>query len=102
MPFINETYRLKIKEAIKLALPIVVGQLGLVLMGFFDTVQVGGLGAVYMGASGVSNSVYFLFNLLGMGILFSVSPLVSEAFGEQHAWKAVGVMRSALKVAAAL
>ena len=71
-------------------------------MGFFDTVQVGGLGSVYMAASGVSNSVYFLFTLLGMGILFSVSPLVSEAFGEQHTWKSVGVFKSGAKVALAL
>ncbi len=102
MPLISETYRQKIKEALKLAAPIVIGQLGLVLMGFFDTVQVGGLGSVYMAASGVSNSVYFLFNLLGMGVLFAVSPLVSEALGERHGWKAIGVMRSALKVALAL
>ena len=90
------------KSALKLALPIVAGQLGLVLMGFFDTVQVGGLGAVYMGASGVANSVYFLFMLLGMGVLYSVSPLVSEAFGEGHGWKSIGVMKSATKVAAVI
>lgn len=86
------------KSAFRLSLPIVAGQLGLVLMGFFDTVQVGGLGATYMGACGVSNSVYFLFTLLGMGVLYSVSPLVSEAFGENHGWKSIGVMRSAIKV----
>ncbi len=90
------------QSAFRLSLPIVAGQLGLVLMGFFDTVQVGGLGATYMGACGVSNSVYFLFMLLGMGVLYSVSPLVSEAFGEHHRWKAVGVMRSAIPVALAL
>jgi multidrug resistance protein, MATE family len=98
----KEKYRASIKNALKLSVPIVTGQLGLVLMGFFDTVQVGGLGAVYMAASGVSNSVYFLFTLLGMGILFSVSPLVSEAFGEQHTWKSVGVFKSGAIVSLAL
>lgn len=94
---ITEKYKESIRQALKLALPIITGQLGLVLMGFFDTIQVGGLGSVYMGASGVSNSVYFLFLLLGMGVLFAVSPLVSEAFGEKHGWKSIGVMRSATK-----
>ena len=97
-----EKYKASIKSAIRLSIPIVAGQLGLVLMGFFDTVQVGGLGATYMGACGVSNSVYFLFMLLGMGVLYSVSPLVSEAFGEHHRWKSIGVMRSAIPVALAL
>lgn len=98
-----EKYKESMANALKLSLPIVAGQLGLVLMGFFDTVQVGrvggGMGAMYMGAAGVSNSVYFLFILLGMGVLYSVSPLVSEAFGENHGWKSIGVMRSAVKVA---
>ena len=97
-----EKYKISMKAAFRLALPIIAGQLGLVLMGFFDTVQVGGLGAAYMGACGVANSVYFLFMLLGMGVLYSVSPLVSEALGEGHAWKSIGVMRSALKVSVVL
>ncbi len=95
-------YKISMKAAFRLSLPIIAGQLGLVLMGFFDTVQVGGLGATYMGACGVSNSVYFLFTLLGMGVLYSVSPLVSEAFGEHHGWKAIGVLRSGLKVSVVL
>lgn len=90
------------KAAFRLSLPIVAGQLGLVLMGFFDTVQVGGLGSTYIGACGVSNSVYFLFTLLGMGVLYSVSPLVSEAFGEKHGWKAIGVLKSGLLVSVIL
>lgn len=98
----REKYKESIRRALKLSLPIITGQLGLVLMGFFDTVQVGGLGPTYIGASGVSNSVYFLFILLGLGILYAVSPLVSEAFGEKHGWKAIGVMRSGLLVATVL
>lgn len=98
----REKYKVSIRQATKLALPIIGGQLGLVLMGFFDTVQVGGLGPAYMAASGVSSGTYFLFMLLGMGILFAVSPLVSEAFGEGHAWKSIGVFRSALKIALVL
>lgn len=94
-----EKYRLSGKHAIRLALPIITGQLGMILMGFFDTVQVGGLGTAYLGACALGNSVYFSLNLLGMGILFSVSPLVSEAFGEKQSWKAVGVLRSAAGVA---
>ena len=97
-----EKYKLAARQAFKLSVPIITGQLGMVLMGFFDVVQVGGLGSVYIGACGVANSVYFLFILLGMGTLFSVSPLVSESFGVQKAWKSIGVLRSALYVATGL
>jgi MATE family multidrug resistance protein len=40
--------------------------------------------------------------LLGMGTLYSVSPLVSESFGIRKPWKSIGVLKSALLVAAAL
>ena len=96
--FISETYRTRIREALRLALPIIAGQLGQVLMGFFDSVQVGGLGSIYIAASGFANTVYWTLNLLGLGILFAVSPLVSEAFGEKKNWKAIGIFRSGLKV----
>lgn len=99
---IKEKYKLSVKKAIKLALPIVAGQLGLVLMGFFDTVQLGKLGVVYIDACAIANSQYFLVLLLGMGILFSVSPLVSEAYGEEHPWKCIGIFRSGAAVAAGI
>lgn len=95
---ISKLYRSKSKEALMLALPIIAGQLGHVLMGFFDTVQVGALGSEYIAASGFANNVYWLVNLLGVGILFAVSPLVSESFGEKNEWKAIGVYRSGIKV----
>ena len=99
---LSETYRHKLSQALNLAWPIIIGQLGTVLMGFFDTIQVGALGSEYIAASGFANNVYWLVNLLALGILFGVSPLVSETFGEKNEWKAIGVFRSGIIVAAAL
>lgn len=89
-------------EALTLALPIIAGQLGQVLMGFFDTVQIGGLGHEYIAASGFANGIYWMTILAGMGILFAVSPLVSEAFGEDKGYKSIGVLISSLVVSAVL
>ena len=97
-----ETYKNKIKEALTLALPIIAGQLGQVLMGFFDTVQIGGLGHEYIAASGFANGIYWMTILAGMGILFAVSPLVSEAFGESKGYKSIGVLISSLVVSVVL
>lgn len=92
------TYKKSLREVLLLALPIIGGQLGQVLMGFFDTLQVSGLGATYIAASGFANTVYWVTNLLGLGILFGIAPLVSEAFGEKNEWKAIGVYRSGIKI----
>src|SRR6188768_2594860 len=94
MSLLSPAYQSKIKEALKLAMPIIAGQLGQVMMGFFDTVQIGGLGSEYIAGSGFGNNLFWMVNLLGMGVLFSVSVLVSEAYGEKKEWKAIGVFRS--------
>lgn len=99
---LSVTYKQKTKEALKLSLPIITGQLGQVLMGFFDTVQIGGLGHEYIAASGFANGLYWMTILLGMGVLFAISPLVSESFGEKKGYKSIGVFRSGLKVSAIL
>jgi MATE family multidrug resistance protein len=100
--FLSTTYRSKISEAMRLALPIIAGQVGQVLMGFFDTIQIGGLGHEYIAASGFANGIYWMTVLLGMGVLFAVSPLVSEAFGEGHGYKSIGILKSSLIVSAIL
>ncbi len=99
MKNIISTYKASFRQTAKLAIPIVAGQLGNILMGFFDTVQVGGLGAEYIAATGIANTIYWFVTLLGLGILFAVSPLVSEAFGEQKGEKAIGIFKSSLVVA---
>jgi MATE family multidrug resistance protein len=99
---ISTLYRQKVKEALTLAMPIIAGQLGQVLMGFFDTVQIGGLGHEYIAASGFANGLYWMIILLGMGILFAVSPLVSKAFGEQKSYRSIGVLQASLLVSLVL
>lgn len=99
MPLISPAYQSKSREALKIALPIIAGQLGQIMMGFFDTVQVGGLGHHYIAGLGFGNNLFWMLNLLGMGILFAVSTLVSEAKGENHLWKAIGIFRSGMKTA---
>lgn len=99
MPFISAVYQSKAREALRIAMPIIAGQLGQILMGFFDTVQIGGLGYEYIAGLGFGNNLFWMVNLLGMGILFAVSTLVSEAKGENNLWKAVSIYRAGMKTA---
>ena len=58
MSLLPSVYKSKSREALKLALPIIAGQLGQILMGFFDTVQIGGLGHEYIAGSGFANNIF--------------------------------------------
>lgn len=76
-------YRQDISQTVRLAIPIIIAQLGVVLMGVTDTIMIGRmLGAAYLGPAGLSNSVTFLIGSIGVGGLSIVSALVSRAKGE--------------------
>ncbi|MFN8294361.1 MAG: MATE family efflux transporter [Chitinophagales bacterium] len=99
MSFTKQQYFASLKQTLQIGLPIMASHLGHVLMGFFDTVQIGGLGAQYIAATGLASTVYWLLTLLGTGVLFVVAPLVSAAFGEKNEAKAIGIFKSSLRLA---
>ena len=70
------------KQLIRLAFPITMGQLGIVLMGVVDVVMLGRYNTNAMSAAGVGSAVFFLTALLGMGTLQSVSTMISISVGE--------------------
>ncbi len=86
------------KQALKIALPIIFGQLGLVFMGFFDLLMVGKVGTNEIAAVGVANAMFFLFFMFAMGVMFSISPLVAIACGSGRGWKSILVLKSATKI----
>jgi MATE family multidrug resistance protein len=80
-------YRREMKQALQLAYPIILGQVGIMLMGVADTVMVGSLGRDVLAASVAANNIFWLVYFLGMGILFAISPLVAIYCGEGRAAK---------------
>lgn len=64
-----------------LSLPIIVGQLGIVLMGVADVIMIGKLKPVHLAAASLANAIYFFIAILGIGTLTAVSPLVAKSKG---------------------
>lgn len=62
-----------------LSLPVMIGQLGVVLMGVLDNMMVGWLSYEHLSACSLANSIYFIVVVIAMGITNAVSPLVAEA-----------------------
>ena len=83
MKFISE-YRQDFIANLKLAFPIMTGQMGQVLVNMTDNLMVGRLGAESLAAVSVANAVFIVFVVLGMGISFALPPLVSEADGARN------------------
>ncbi|MEO8399372.1 MAG: MATE family efflux transporter, partial [Ignavibacteriaceae bacterium] len=76
---------LSIKEHIKktflLAYPVIIGQLGFMMMGVVDSLMVGKLGATPLAAASLGNSLTIVIFIIGFGVSFAVTPLVAISVG---------------------
>jgi multidrug resistance protein, MATE family len=68
---------------IRLALPIVAVQVGMMAMGVVDTLMVGRVSAVALAAVAVGNIFVFGVVALGLGTLMALDPLVAQAVGAE-------------------
>jgi MATE family multidrug resistance protein len=74
----------EIKLTLNLAIPIIVGQLGVVMMAITDNIMVGRfLGKIELGAAGIANSIAFLIASLAVGGMSVVAPMVSKCAAEK-------------------
>lgn len=73
--------RNEIKKTFFLSLPIVVGQLGQMLMSVVDNIMVGKLGAQALAAASIANAIFTLIMVVGFGLSMAVTPLTAMAYG---------------------
>ena len=102
MKKILQNYKADIVATYKLALPIIAGQLGIMLMGFADTVQVGRMdvGSVEaLAASADANGMIINIAIIGYICLQIISPLVSKAQTENNFSECHRLLRANILVA---
>jgi MATE family multidrug resistance protein len=80
MSFLNKN---NTKEALTLALPVMLTQVGQVSVNLFDNIIVGRLlGADALASVSLGNAVFFSMFVLALGFSFAIPPLVSEAHSQ--------------------
>ncbi len=82
---------------LRLAIPVVLAELGWMGMGVVDTLMVGRLGPEAIGAVGLGNMMHFAPVVMAFGLLLGLDSLIARAFGEGrldecHRWLAQGVL----------
>ena len=82
-----QRYTSEFKYNFKLAYPVMIGQLGHILVGFADNIMVGRLGAAPLAAVSLGNSFVFITISLGLGFSMAITPLIAEADGENDIQK---------------
>ena len=74
-------YTKEFRKNLNIAYPVMLGQLGHVLVGLADNLMVGRLGAAPLAAVSLGNSLVFIALSLGIGFSFAITPLIAEADG---------------------
>jgi MATE family multidrug resistance protein len=93
--------RAELRPMFRLAVPVVIAELGWMAMGMVDTLMVGRLSPEAIGAVGLGSSLFMAVGVFAMGMLLGLDTLVSQAFGagrldECHRWLLHGVVLSVL------
>lgn len=73
-----------IRKTFILAYPVVIGQLGFIMMGVVDSIMVGEVGAVPLAGASLGNSFFFLIFIIGVGVAMALTPLVAILVGGQR------------------
>lgn len=71
------------KKLLKLAIPVMLSQAGVQLVGIVDNVMVGQLGKVELAGVALGGSVFFFFFLFLIGITIGLTPLIGAFFSQK-------------------
>ncbi len=74
-------YKEHVKLTLQLSYPVIIGQLGFIMMGVVDSIMVGTLGSAPLAAAALGNSITLLIFIVGIGVSFAVTPLVAISVG---------------------
>ncbi|HQF42166.1 MAG TPA: MATE family efflux transporter [Ignavibacteriaceae bacterium] len=81
---IFQKYKDDIISTFKLAYPVMIGQLGIIMMGVVDSIMVGSLGSIQLAAASLGNSLVFLILIIGIGSSAVVTPLIAILLGAKR------------------
>jgi MATE family multidrug resistance protein len=94
----GRNYIVELRKTLLLAAPITAGHVSQMLLGVADTVMIGRVGVVQLAASALAHTlVHFVF-ITGIGLLSSVSVLVSHAYGAGKKEEAGEMLRRGLAI----
>lgn len=91
----GQNYREHIKITFHLAYPVMLSQLGHMMVNVADAVMVGQLGATPLAAASLANVIFHLLLMFGIGVSYGVTPLVAAADGEGNIKRSAQLLKHA-------
>ncbi|MBL3656513.1 MATE family efflux transporter [Fulvivirga sediminis] len=86
------------KKNLALALPVMISQLGHMMVNVADSMMVGQLGALPLAGASLANVVFNLILMFGIGVSYAITPLVAAADGEKNTSKSSEYLKHAFLI----
>lgn len=90
------TYKEHYKETIRLGVPIMLGQLGIIIVGFADNIMVGHHSTDELAAASFVNNFFNLAFIFGMGFSYGLTPIIGGLFANKEYAKAGETLKNSL------
>jgi len=78
---VHPPWKIELRALAKLSLPVITVQVGMMLMGFVDTMMVGHFDEAHLAAAGLGIFYSVALMMFGLGVLLALDPVMSQAVG---------------------
>ena len=72
------------RELLSIGFPIIIGQLGTIILGFADTLMIGHHSTPELAAAGLVNNIFGLVFVSYMGFTYGLTPVIGRLYGEER------------------
>ncbi|MDL2255334.1 MATE family efflux transporter [Parabacteroides sp. OttesenSCG-928-K15] len=91
-----QKYKIHYKSLIHLGLPIVIGQVGMIVLAFADTLMIGRHSTDELGAASFVNSMFNLAIIFSTGFAYGLTPVVGTLFGNKESFAIGRTLKNSL------
>lgn len=89
-------YSSHFRQLLRIGIPIVFGQLGVIVLGFADTLMIGHYGTAELASASFVNNVFNLAIIFCTGFSYGLTPLIGSCFGNGNRTKASEILKNSL------
>lgn len=83
-------------ELLSIGIPIIIGQLGTIVLGFADTLMIGHHSTEELAAAGLVNNIFTLVLVSYMGFSYGLTPIIGRLYGMEKTNEIGGKVRNSL------
>ena len=91
-------YKEHYKDTVRLGIPIMLGQLGIIIVGFADNIMVGHHSTNELAAASFVNNFFNLAFIFGMGFSYGLTPIIGGLCVNKNLWKAGETLKNSLLI----